>query len=102
MSTMSRPADKINNDLNAVGQDFKRGMASVKEDLGVLKDDALAAANCAAREAAQVGKESLEKVKQQAGDLHAKTVELVRANPMATVFISIGIGALLSRLLSRD
>lgn len=102
MSTMNRPAEKINDDLNAVGQDFKRGVAAVKEDLVILKDDAKSAASHAARQAAEVGKEALTKVKSQADDLHTKTVELVRANPMAAIFISMGIGAILSRLISRD
>ncbi|MCC5824446.1 MAG: hypothetical protein LAT64_14285 [Phycisphaerales bacterium] len=88
--TMSaRSKDRETNSHSAM-DDLKRDTAAVREDLSVLKDDAVKATSHAAEHATSTVKE-----------YHSNVCETIRKNPTTSVLVAAGIGVIVGKIISK-
>lgn len=106
-SNPTAESDKRDSGRSAMTE-VKKDAAAIRDDLGVLKEDAMkmtSDAAAGAREVLRHGKESVTGVTSSAGDsakqYYKTTCDTVRERPMTSLALAIGAGVLVGRLLGR-
>lgn len=103
----ARPHDRESNTRSAV-DDLRRDTAAVREDLALLKDDAIKATSHAAEHAvdavtsgAESARELAESASKTCKEYHSDMCKTIRKNPTASVLVAAGIGVIAGKIISK-